>query len=104
MSKVQDIYQILEFSRIFQNLGYNELIHIKFASQFFRATTGIQPGQTNFEESRSIMMSLTKSRVTGILCSVILILEGKEGEQIPSRLEFVKEISASISQIKKTTP
>ena len=50
------------------------------------------------------MTSLTKSRVTGILCSVILILEGKEGEQIPSRLEFVKEISASISQIKKTTP
>ena len=69
------------------------------ASQFFRATTGIQPSQTNFEESRSIMTSLTKSRVTEILCSLILILERKEGEQILSRLEFVKEISASISQM-----
>ena len=63
-------------------------------SQFFTATTGIQPGQVTFKESRSTMTSLTKSRVTGILCSLILILERKEGEQIPesSRLEFVKEI------------
>ena len=59
----------------------------------------MQPGQTNFEESRSIMTSLTKPRVTEILCSLILILERKEGEQILSRLEFVKEISASISQM-----
>ena len=75
-------------------------------SQFFRATTEIQPGQVTSEESRSIMTFLTKSRITGILCSLILTLEGKAGEQIPqsSRLDFIEKISANTSQMQKTTP
>ena len=71
-------------------------------SQFFRATTAIQPGQVTSEESTF----LTKLRITGTLCSLILTQEGKAGEQIPqsSRLEFIEKISANISQVQKTTP
>ena len=55
-------------------------------------------GQITFEKSRSVMTFLTKSRVTGTLCSLILILEEKTGKYIPesSRLEFLEKISANI--------
>ena len=46
------------------------------------------------QESSLIMTFLTKARDTGILCSLILILERKAGEQIlvSSRLEFLKKL------------
>ena len=72
-------------------------------SQFFRATTEIQPGQVTSEESRSIMTFLTKSRITGILCSLILTLEGKAGEQIPqsSRLEFIEKFQQTFLRCRR---
>ena len=60
-------------------------------SQFFRTTTGIQPGPDAFDESRFVMTFLTILAVTEILCSFRLVPEGKSHKEIPesSRLEFL---------------
>ena len=60
-------------------------------SQFFRTTTGIQPGPDAFDESRFVMTFLTILAVTEILCSFRLVPEGKSYKEIPesSRLEFL---------------
>ena len=58
-------------------------------SQFFRATTGIQSGPDAFDESRFIMTFLTILRVTEILSSARLVLEGKTGKEIPESLRLV---------------
>ena len=66
-------------------------------SQFFRTTTGIQPGPDGFDESRFVMTFLTILGVMEILCSFRLVLEGKTGKEIPesSRLEFLEKFSAN---------
>ena len=60
-------------------------------SKFFRTTTVLQSVQNVFDESRLVMASLTNFEVTEILCSFELILQKKEGTEIPqsSRSEFV---------------
>ena len=62
-------------------------------SQFFRTTTGIQPGPDAFDESRFFMTFLTILGAIEISCSFRLVLEGKIGKEIPesSRLEFFKK-------------
>ena len=64
-------------------------------SQFFRTTTGIQSRKDTFDES-SFMTFLTILRVTEILCSFRLVLEGKTGKKIPesSRSEFLEKFLA----------
>ena len=59
-------------------------------SQFVRTTTGIQSGPDAFDKSRFVMTFLTILRVTEILCSFKLVIEGRTGMEIPdsSRLEF----------------
>ena len=59
-------------------------------SQFFRTTIGIQSGPDAFDKSRFIMTFLTILRVTEILCTFRLVLDGKTGREIPgsSRWEF----------------
>ena len=66
-------------------------------SQFFRTTTGTQSGPDAFDESRFVMTLLTILRVTEILRSFRLVLEGKTGKEIPetSRLEFLEKFSAN---------
>ena len=58
-------------------------------SQFFRATTGIQSGPDAFDESRFIMTFLTILRVTEILSSARLVLEGKTGKKRPESVRLV---------------
>ena len=48
-------------------------------SQFFRNTTGIQPGLDAFDELRFIMAFLTILGVTEIICIFTLILKGQTG-------------------------
>ena len=66
-------------------------------SQFFRTTTGTQSGPDAFDKSRFIVTFLTILRVTEILCSFKLVLEGKTGKEIPesSRLEFLEKFSVN---------
>ena len=66
-------------------------------SQIFRTTTGIQSGPDAFHKSRFITTFLTILRVTEILCSFKLVLEGKTGKETPesSRLEFKEKFSAN---------
>ena len=66
-------------------------------SQFFRTTTGIQPGQDALDKSRFFMIFLTILGVTEILYNLRLVLEGKTGKGIPesSRLEFLEKFSAN---------
>ena len=66
-------------------------------SQFFRTTTGIQSGPDALNESRFVMTFLTILRVTEILCSFRLVLEGKTGREISesSRLEFLEKFLAN---------
>ena len=66
-------------------------------SQFFTTTTGIQSGLDAFDESRFVMTFLTTLRVTEILCSFWLVLEGKIGKEIPEslRLEFLEKFLAN---------
>ena len=52
-------------------------------SQFFGTTTGIQSRPDAFDKSRFIMTFSTIFRVTEILCSFKLVLEGKTGKEIP---------------------
>ena len=49
------------------------------SSQFFRNTTGIQPGPVAFDESRLVITFLTILGVTEMLCSFRLVLQGKAG-------------------------
>ena len=60
-------------------------------SQFFRTTSGIQAGPDAFEVHYDL------SGVMEILCSFILVLEGKAGKEIPEslRLEFLEKFSAN---------
>ena len=66
-------------------------------SQFFRTTSGIQPGQDALEKSRFFMTFLTILGVTEILYSLRLVLEGKTGKGIPqsSRLESLEKFSGN---------
>ena len=52
-------------------------------SQFFKTTTGIQSEPDAFDKSKFIMTFLTTLRVTEILRSFRLVLEGKTGKEIP---------------------
>ena len=76
-------------------------------SQFFRTTTGIQPGPDAFDESRFVMTFLTILAVTEILCSFRLVLEGKTDKEIPEspRLEFLESFQQIILlyQMQETT-
>ena len=67
------------------------------SSQFFRTTSGLQPGPAAFDESRFVLTFLTILGVTEMLCSFRLVLEGKTGEEIPksSRLEFLEKLLAN---------
>ena len=47
-------------------------------SQFFKTTTEIQSGFYAFDKSRLFMTFLTNFRVTEILCSFGLVLQGKQ--------------------------
>ena len=78
-------------------------------SQFFRTTTGIQSGPNAFHEPlmRFVMTFLTILRVTEILSSFRLVLEGKTGKEIfeSSRLEFSEVLANNINdQMQKTPP
>ena len=66
-------------------------------SQFFRTTTGTQPGPDAFDKSRFITTFLIILGVTEILCSFKLVLEWKTGKETPesSRLEFKEKFSAN---------
>ena len=86
-------------SRTFQDCTYSELKHMKVQVHSSPEPTLKQnQGQITFEKSRSIMTFLTKSIVTGTLCSLILILKEKTGKYIPksSKLGFLEKISANI--------
>ena len=63
--------------------------------QFFRTTTGTQPGPGVFDNLRLVLTFLTNLGVE-ILCSFRLLLEGKTGKEIPKslRLEFLEKISS----------
>ena len=71
--------------------------HQSTGSHFFGTTTGIQSGSDAFYESRSFMTFLTIFRVTELLDSFKLVLEGKTGKEIPkpSRLEFSEKFLTS---------
>ena len=66
-------------------------------SQFFRTTIGIKSEPDASDKSRFIMIFLTILEVTEVLCSFILVLEGKTGKEIPesSRLEFLEKFAAN---------
>ena len=66
-------------------------------SQFFRTTSGIQPGQDALDKARFFMTFLTILGVTEILYSLRLVLEGKTGKGIPqsSRLESLEKFSGN---------
>ena len=57
----------------------------------------MQSGPDAFDKSRFIVTFLTILRVTEILCSFKLVLEGKTGKEIPesSRLEFLENFSVN---------
>ena len=57
----------------------------------------MQSGPDALGKSRSILTFLTILRVTEIICSFRLVLEGKTGREIPesSRLEFIEKFSAN---------
>ena len=66
-------------------------------SQFFRKTTGIKSGPDAFDKLRFIITFLTILKVTEILCSFRLVIEGKTGKDIPelSRLESLERFSTN---------
>ena len=61
--------------------------------QFFRTTTGIQPGPDAFDKSRFIKSFLSILGVKEILCSIRLVLEWKT-----SRIEFLEKFSAILQR------
>ena len=52
-------------------------------SQFFRTTTGMKSGPDAFDQSRVVMTTVTILGVTEMLWSFRLVLERKEGKEIP---------------------
>ena len=68
------------------------------SSKVIITNTGTQSGPSTFDESRFVTTFLTTLGVTEMLCSFWLILEGKEGKEIPkySRLDFLKKFSKTI--------
>ena len=68
-------------------------------STFFRTTTEIQSRPDAFDESRFAMTFLTILRVTEVLCSFRLVLEGKTGKEIPEpfRLEFLEKFFSNFA-------
>ena len=66
-------------------------------SQFFKTTTGIQPGPDAFDELRFIMTFSNILGVTEILCKFKLVQEEKIGIEIPesSILEFLEKFLAN---------
>ena len=77
-------------TRLLKTLIEVQPICKKVLVQFFRTTTGIQPGPNAFDKSRFIMAFLTILEITEISCCFKLVLEGKTGKEIPesSRLEI----------------
>ena len=57
-------------------------------SQFFRATTRIQPELYTFDKSRLVMTILTNVGVTRILCRLRLAVAWKTSKDIPKSLRF----------------
>ena len=74
--------------------------------QFFRTTTGIQPGLDAFNKLSFVKTFVTILGVTKILCSFRLVLERKTDKEIPesSRLEFLETFSAKQSDAKASRP
>ena len=74
--------------------------------QFFRTTTGIQPGLDAFNKLSFVKTFVTILGVTKILCSFRLVLERKTDKEIPesSRLEFLEKCSAKQSDAKTSRP
>ena len=68
-------------------------------SQFFRTTTEIQSATDAFDESRFAMFIILG--VMEILCSFLLVLEGKTGEETPesSKLELLEKFLANNSAL-----
>ena len=58
-------------------------IYENFDSKFCRTTTGMQSGLDSFEESRLVMIFLTNLRVTRVLYSFGLVLEGEKCRETP---------------------
>ena len=65
-----------------KSLGYIKC-HSSSSPSPVKSTTGIQSGPHAFDKSRFIMNFLTILRVTEILCSFKLVLEGKTRKEIP---------------------
>ena len=65
--------------------------------QFFRTTTGIKSGPEAFDESRFVKTLVTTFGVTKILCSVMLVQEGKTGKERleSSTSEFLQNFLAN---------
>ena len=77
----------------------------RLGSQFFRTTIEIQSLPDVFDESRFVMTFLTIMRVTEILCSCRLVLEGKAGKE-SSRLNSQKVFLANsfaLSDVERNT-
>ena len=74
-------------SNILEN---KNLLYESSGSHLFRTTTAIQSGQGALEQSKFVMTFPTNLEVTEILCSFLLVLEGKAGKEISelSRIEF----------------
>ena len=72
-------------------------MYASLGSHFFRTTTEKKSGPADFEMSRLVMIFLIKLRVTWILFSFKLVLEGKTGNEIPdtSRFEFLENLFAN---------
>ena len=68
-------------------------------SQFFRTITGIQSLTDAFDESRFAMFIILG--VIEILCSFLLVLEVKKGEETPesSKLELLEKFLANNSAL-----
>ena len=81
-------------------------MHESSGSQFFKTTSEIKSGPDAFDESRFIMTFLTILRVTEILWSFKLALEGKIGKEIPDlpRLEFLEKFLGNNFALSDATP
>ena len=66
-------------------------------SQFFICNTRIKSGADALDEKKFVLTFFTILRVTKILCSFRLVLEGKTGKEISelSRIEFLEKFSAN---------
>ena len=63
--------------------------------QFFKTTTGMQTGPEAFHEFRVVMTFLTNLGVTEVLCSFILVLEGKTEKEIPESSSVLEKFLAN---------